>query len=130
MYKTPCCEVGISWWEGINSRPAAPVKCPGCGRKFHDEVKRKYRWLFYALCISGTVSLLVNIAFHFQSLRPIGYAFGIMSIIILAYDEILIVREGKLVETSLKDQKKDWRRLKIGAVILVIVVLYEVARAL
>ena len=106
------------------------MKCPDCGKKYHDEVKREHRWLFYVLCISGSVSLLLNIAFQIQSLRLIGYVLGVLSISILAYDEIIVAREGKLVETSIENQKRDWHKLKIGAVILVILILYEVARAL
>ena len=130
MYKTPCCNVPISWWKGILSQPLDPVKCPKCNIKYHDEAKRKHRLLAILLIYTSIVVTIVGL---FPNLNHFGYA-GIiflgLSLSILIYDEIIVVQIGELTKTTLGQQKKDLKILMWAGILFVISVFYEIWRAL
>jgi hypothetical protein len=130
MFKTPCCNVKVAWWKAISSRPMDPVKCPHCGTKYHDEAIRKYRRSIWCVMILALIFLLAAVAPGLRQLFYIGVILFLIALILIAYNEVLVVKAGVLTKTTLQKQKSDLKLIVISIGLMAIGILYEVYRAL
>ena len=73
--------------------------------------------------------MLISIATKVRGLFYLGVILGAISIAIHIYDELMTVQKGNLIETTSEQVTKDWKKLKIGVAILVVLVLIEAGRA-
>ena len=130
MYRSPCCNVKIPWWQGLSSDAADPIECPNCGKRYHDNEKRKYSWLFYLLFGISIGTLVFVFTFKINYLVHIGIFALLVLTAVHIVDEYLVLKKGVLTETTHQEHKKSKLRIKIGFTLLLIFIAYEIIQAL
>ena len=131
MYKSPCCDIEIPWRKARGSLPLWPVTCPRCGKKYHDSAPRKSIWVILFVTTVVVVSVIfVDLYLQTKSfIYVLPITFFLLSIFSV-YEEIQVVKNGILSETTKVHKVKFKKQLYLCGLILALIIGYEISKAL